>query len=106
MSPSVWATLCLEEVNQMGPVAQAGWLASLGVRVGYSLPDPSPAKCTQCALVFDQLSEVWGQGLALPRECFQRKSRNWTWKSRWGVITGSFLMLLCDSEYRCFLVGL
>ena len=32
-------------------------------RESYSQLVPSPSECTQCAWVFDQLLEVWGQGL-------------------------------------------
>lgn len=46
-----------------------GPLGNLGVCVLFTAHHPH-SKCTQCALLFDQLLEVWGQGLAVQGGAF------------------------------------
>lgn len=82
-SPNAWEILFLQEMNQMCPVAQVGrweiWVCVCPLFTAHH----RHSKCRQCALLFDQLLEVWGQGLALhPGEHFQHKSGNQTWKGR------------------------
>lgn len=74
-SPNAWEILFLQEMNQVCPVAQAGrWEIWVCVCVLFTAHHPH-SKCTQCALLFDQLLEVWGQGLAVRGGAFSAQER-------------------------------
>ena len=68
----------------MHPVTQMGCRAER--ERNHSLPIPSPSKCTHCALVFDQLLEVWGLELALSTGAFSAAgAETRPGRAGWGV---------------------
>lgn len=75
-APNAWKIPFLQEMNQINvSCCSGGPLGNLGVCVSVVHCPPACSKCTQCALLFDQLLEVWGQGLALPGGAFSAQER-------------------------------
>ena len=71
-------------------------------RESYSQLVPSPSECTQCAWVFDQLLEVWGQGLV---SIFRGGAETRSGKTKgWELSLEVCYWLQCDFESRCFFV--